>query len=375
MNNSRLKIICPTQYPWTFNGPRNSRHEIERRKFIPFNKISSKIEGITIFNPLPIRRFDFIHGFNRIPLGKKPYIIGFESHLPRAFGMEQTKYFDKLLHSLAGDRCRGIFAISEYAKRQFIKQHKNHPLFETLIKKLRVRYPNMPIPRTADIFDRRIHKINLVFIGNHFVRKGGVAILKLAQLAKDENIPIHIDIISSLQMGKVSWVDPLSPTYSTRYKDILKKIDNVTVHGALQNNKVLEIVRKSHFSLLPTFSDTFGFSAIESMANSIPVMATAQGALPEFITDGENGFLLPLKTDEVGEWVHIGYDNRASLVYENLFDEECDRLAEAMLLNIKNIMKNDQAYLEMRKNAHAKAQQLFCADEANIFWDNLYSTL
>lgn len=375
IDNACLNILSPTQYPWTFNGPRNSRHRIERRSFIPFNKISSKIEGITIFNPWPIQNFDFIHAFNRIPLGKKPYIIGFESHLPRAFGMEKTGYFDWVLKSLSGERCRGIFAISEYAKRQFIKQHKNYPLFENLLKKLHVRYPNMPIPKAIDAFDGRMDQVNLVFIGNHFIRKGGVAVLKLAQLAKDQAIPIHIDIISSLQMGKVSWVDPLSAQYLKKCKNMLSKADNITIHGALPNAKVLELLEKSHFSLLPTLSDTFGFSAIESMANFIPVMATPQGALPEFILNGENGFLLPLETDDVGEWIHIAGHNRSSQVYENLFDEECNSLAEAMLSNIKKVIADNQLYLQMRKNSHAKAQQLFCADEANMFWDDIYRSL
>lgn len=367
------KILAPLRYPWTFNGPRNSRHHIDRRQFIPFNKISQKIEGVTLFNPLPLKSFDFIHAFNRIPLGTTPYIISFESHLPRAFGLEHTKYFERLSLSLAGERCIGIFAISEYAKRHFITQHKNYPWFNDLVKKLYVRYPNMPIANHGDEFDGTMKPIRLIFIGNHFTRKGGIAVLKLAQLAEQQGIDMHVDIISALQSG--SWVDPLLPNYFSRHEPLCRNLKNIKIHGHLPNQKVLELCKKAHFSLLPTLSDTFGFSVIESMANYVPTIATAQGALPEFMIDGHNGFLLPMTTTPMGEWEHILYTNKATPHYADLFDAENDRLALLMLENIKKVINHPELYSSLRTNARATAQTLFNADDANHYWDHIYSSV
>ena len=367
-----MNILAPVNYPWTFNGPRTSRHHIDRRLFVPFNKISAKIEGITVFNPLPFRKFDLIHAFNRIPLGNTPYIIGFESHLPRAFGMEKTSYFKRLAASLAGDRCRGIYAISEYAKRHFLQQHAQSPLIDILAKKLHVRYPNMPIPQTQDMFDGKMDTINLIFIGNHFVRKGGTAVLKLAELAQEQGIPLHIDIVSSLQVGQISWVDPLIENYFDSYQNLCGTLKNIKIHGSLPNHKVLELLKRAHFSLLPTFSDTFGFSAIESMANHVPVMAAAQGALPEFVIDKENGFLLPMETNDIGEWVHIGRNDRNSREYAELFNTESDRLATQMLSHLQQVMSSQSGYMAMRQNAYHKAKELFSADDATLFWDSIY---
>lgn len=369
-----LHILAPTRYPWTFNGPRESTHIVDRRVFVPFNKISPKIEGITVFNPFPLKCFDLIHAFNRIPLGHTPYIIGFESHLPRAFGLEKTAYFKELSRSLAGDRCLGIYAISEYARRHFIKQHADMPWFADLEKKLHIRYPNMPITNEVDDFQSSPNdKLNLIFIGNHFARKGGTAILRLARLAQAQNIPLHIDIVSELGMGSLSWVDPLKPGYFDQDRALLKQLDNITVHGALPNARVLELLKKSHFSLLPTFSDTFGFSAIESMVNFVPVIATAQGALPEFIHHGENGFLLKLKTDAIGEWTHDATRDRHAEAYAAMFDAEVDRLALDMLACIQKIQLDSAAYKTLRLNAYTKAKSMFCSKDANVFWDDVYS--
>src|SRR5262245_41704508 len=95
------EILAPTRYPWSFNSPQPSAHSIENREFLPLNKLSYRVEGVTLFNPWPPKRFDLVHAFNRIPLGPTPFVIGFESHLPRAFGLEGTGYYRFLIRRLA----------------------------------------------------------------------------------------------------------------------------------------------------------------------------------------------------------------------------------------------------------------------------------
>lgn len=369
-----LKILAPTRYPWTFNGPRESDNDISRRNFVPFNKISRVIEGITLFSPFPFRPFDLIHGFNRIPLGTKPYIIGFESHLPRAFGAESSKYFDMLLQSLASDRCRGIYAISQYAQRQFLNQHRESKYFETLKNKLHLRYPNINIPNRDDalIVNETSRLIRLVFIGNHFARKGGTVALRLAELAYNMGLPIHIDIISSLEMGSMSWVDPLSDGYFNSDDHLLQSLPNITVHGRLPNKHVLDIIRYSHFSLLPTFSDSFGFSAIESMANYTPVIATPQGALPEFIHHSKNGIIVPLECDDIGEWVGVKHPDKSSAEYADLFEKNVTRMAREIFEQIKIVHDNPQKYFMLRQEARNTAKSMFCAELAKAEWEKAY---
>jgi hypothetical protein len=113
---------------------------------VPLNYVHSSIEGVTIFNPFPLRKFDLIHAFNRIPIGLVPFVIGFESHLPRVFGREVWKIFAVLSKMLAGKRCRKFVAISQIAHRQFLQQHNGKPWFDDVASKLTVRYPNILIP-------------------------------------------------------------------------------------------------------------------------------------------------------------------------------------------------------------------------------------
>ncbi len=331
------------------------------------------MEGITFFNPVPPRRFDLIHAFNRIPFSRTPFVIGFESHLPRAFGFENTRFFRAMANRLSGDRCRAVIAISEYARRQFIKQHTGQPWYDSLAAKLIVRYPNIVISPEKDAFRPPPNNIvRLVFVGNHFGRKGGAVAVRIAAWARKCGFPLKLDIISSVEVGAVSWTDPIRTGYFNRDIQLLHTLPNIKHHGSVPNHKVLSLIREAHFLLLPTFSDSFGYSTIEAMAQSTPVIATAQGALPEFIEDGVNGFLLSLEKDEVGEWKHIGYPDRDSPSYEALYENEVERLAMESYRKIENLMQTPANYLSFRTNARATAERLFSSTDANPFWDNLY---
>lgn len=68
--------------------------------------------------------------------------------------------------------------------------------------------------------------------------------------------------------------------------------DRVFFLGNVPN--VEEIVGASDVFLLPSEAESFGMAALEAMASEVPVIATRSGGLPEVVTDGENGYLLPV---------------------------------------------------------------------------------
>lgn len=55
-----------------------------------------------------------------------------------------------------------------------------------------------------------------------------------------------------------------------------------------------ELVGASDLFLLPSEAESFGMSALEALASEVPVIATCAGGLPEVVTDGDTGFLLPV---------------------------------------------------------------------------------
>jgi glycosyltransferase involved in cell wall biosynthesis len=347
-------------------------HTIDVKTFIPFNKISSNMDGVTVFNQLTFKKYDLIHAFNRIPLGLTPFIIGFESHLPRAFGLERSAYFRWLSGILASDRCRKIICISNHARQIFADMHAEDPLFPSLAAKLITRYPNLPVPAEDDAMAGKPQDpLTLTFVGGHFGRKGGCVAVRMAELALSRSIPIAVNIVSDLQVGPGVWTDPMEANFFEPYFKLLN-LPNVRHYSALPNARVLELLRQSHFSILTTFSDTFGYSAIESMMNFTPVIATRQGALPEFIHNGENGILLDLPTNSLGEWTSTKILSRRDSRYKAVYAQEIDRLAEDALSALVAIMNEPGGLKRLRLGARKTAAAMFSAADARLFWDALY---
>ena len=377
----KLRILAPTRYPWRFNGPRRSRHAIDRRRFVPFNYLHPRVEGVTVFEPSllpgPRRRHDLVHAFNRIPLGRTPFVIGFESHLPRAFGWERSLWFRGLSAMLRSDRCRAVVAISHFARTTFLRQHEGAPAATraALRRKLTVRLPSLPVAeRPAPLPEGEA--IRLVFVGAHFARKGGLVALRAMSLARARGLAVELDIVSDLTVGRASWTDPVDPAYYEPFwRDLA--MPGVRHHGALDNAAVLDLVGRAHFLLLPTFGDTFGYSVIEAMARGVPTIVTDQGALPEFVRDagaggdGGNGIVLPLPTRH-GEWIHMNDADRGSARFERIHRDAVEALAEAMVERLEALAGDRARLVAMRATALEDARTLFDPEDTSHYWDALY---
>jgi L-malate glycosyltransferase len=57
---------------------------------------------------------------------------------------------------------------------------------------------------------------------------------------------------------------------------------------------VADILRGGDLFLLPSETESFGLAALEAMACGMPVIASRVGGLPEVVTEGESGYLVPV---------------------------------------------------------------------------------
>lgn len=375
MKERQLTVVAPRGYPWTFNGPRQSRHRVKVRSYAPLNKLRSNLDGLTLFSPLDTGGADLIHAFNRVPLNLKPFVIGFESHLPRVWGLEGSAYEKVLIATLQSRRCRRIVAISEYAARNFRVSVAEAKLDDatklSLTNKLEVRYPNLDVPDQAPASQPLGDELRATFVGAHFGRKGGCVAVRMAEIALRRGLPIRFTIVSSLQAGGAIWTDPSRPGFFDPYLSLLS-LPNVTQIAGLANADVKALLARSHVCLLPTFADTFGFSALEAMAGGTPVLATAQAALPEVIDDGIDGMLLaPTLTPGKDGWIWP-YAERNTAQFERLFGDEVERLATEGIGRLEALLADPAAYQDMRTAAHARARRQFSSAEARTYWDALY---
>ena len=73
------------------------------------------------------------------------------------------------------------------------------------------------------------------------------------------------------------------------------------------------------------------------------------------------------------DWIHSKAAERDQKPFEDLFDSEIDRLARAALARIADYVADPAAYATLRTQARAAAIALFDAQDANDFWDELYT--
>ncbi|WFP76501.1 glycosyltransferase family 4 protein [Mesorhizobium sp. WSM4906] len=371
MSESLRIAVYDDKYPTSFVTPRSSRHTILRKRFLPLNFVSSKLEGVTLIEP--DRSVALVHAFNRIPLNSSRFIISFESHLPRQFALRKKGAMAKYMRSrIASPSCRRIIALSHFARRCFLDQHADNPHVGVLTDKLMVRHPNVIVPAVEDAMaDNDAEELVLTFVGAHFGRKGGCVAVKIAEKAIERNLPIRVNVISSLQVGGPIWTDPTSPGFFDRYIRLLA-LKNVHHHGVLPNHAVRQLLRNSHFGILATFGDTFGYSALESMSEHTPVLGTRVCALPEFLEDGVNGISLPVKLNDVGDWWNPGYDSRGDAAYARYFGDEVERLATEAVERLMPYIGQPKLMAPLRRQARGTAEVMFGSKPAGEFLDGLY---
>lgn len=372
MTNAPLRVaVLKDRYPMQFMTARHSRHELDWRRFVPFNMLWSKLEGFTLL--APGRPVDLVHSTNRIPLGARKFVLSFEDNSPRRFGFAEDNRLTRFLDDcIASRRCRRLIAMSDFARRRFLHQHRDNPALPQLQAKLAVRYPNIIIHDRPDpLLDDPCTPLVLTFVGAHFARKGGCVAVKIAQKARAAGLPIRVNIISPLVMGAAVWTDPLREEFYDEYKALLV-LDNVDYSPRLPNAQMREKLRQSHFSILTTFEDTFGFSSIESMAEHTPVLGTRLCALPEVVEDGVNGILIDMPVDGLGAWLRPPQSERATPAYEEYFRAEIDRIATQALARLAPLIGAPDLLAPMRRAARATAEAKFDSHTASAYWDALY---
>lgn len=370
------KVLRPYGYPSQFNTPRKPRRvRIVTRKWLPLHKIWTPLEVALV---TPTFDVDLIASFNRIPLGSRPFVITFESHLPRLFNHEDSVAFRFFSRQLADPRCRAIIPISGFARRMFLKQHRGGPVFDALEAKLtNPIHPNIMVPETRPRPDRRREKtLRCVFVGGHFIRKGGLSVLHAAREAHRLGWPIEFHIVSAMTMGAKNgvWTDPVDPTFAN---DLLSALDlpQVHHHGQMANADLLDLLSTADVNLLPTLSDTYGYSVIESFAMGVPAIGTSCCALPEVIDHERTGYLVDLPVDDMGVWAPLWAHDHNGPEYRRTLGRTVEDVGMQVLSRLETLMRNRELLETMSENAFRKAQESFASSRRDRELETFYLTL
>ena len=129
------------------------------------------------------------------------------------------------------------------------------------------RPPSEPAHRSGGL-------VRILFVGGDFARKGGPDLLAALQALPDA----ELDVVTGSEVG------PVPAGVRCR------------VHRGLRpgDPALLELYRRADVFALPSRGDCLPQVLAEAAASGLPLVATATGAMPEIVRDGNNGFLVPV---------------------------------------------------------------------------------
>lgn len=159
-----------------------------------------------------------------------------------------------------------VFTMSENAARSLRDDYRVEP------GRIRVvgAGPNVE-PGPGDLGLHREPAI--LFVGKNFVPKGGPELLEAFAEVRREHPRAQLWIVSSSAPASLP--------------------EGVTFHGLLDKEALARLYATASVFALPTLREAFGLSFVEAMTFALPVVATRIEAVPEIVSDGETGHLVP----------------------------------------------------------------------------------
>ena len=74
--------------------------------------------------------------------------------------------------------------------------------------------------------------------------------------------------------------------------------DSISFKGFVPNNKLRVKYSSASVFILPSIQDGFGMVFAEAMACGCPVIATTNTGAPDLVTDGVEGFIVPIRSPQ-----------------------------------------------------------------------------
>ena len=182
--------------------------------------------------------------------------------------------------------CDYITIQSSFAMRSFIE--KGVPAKKLIKLPLSVDLKMFhPVKKRDSVF-------RVLYIGSMSLRKG---------------VPYLLKAISSLQLPNFEFVVN-GTVYPGCEKIVQKYASNIRFLGTRPFNQLYDVYSQASVVVLPTIEDGFAKVITEAMACGVPVIVTPNCSASDVLTDGVEGFIVPIRSSEaIRERILLLYEN------------------------------------------------------------------
>jgi len=139
-----------------------------------------------------------------------------------------------------------------------------------------------PLEQLETTLDTELEPL-VTCVGGLFAWKGQDTLIRAASGIRQWLPQVCVDLIGG------------GPKYE-EYKQLIQNNgleDCCYLIGTLSHRQVLERMRQSWVTVVPSRFDSFPYVVLEALATGTPVIASRVGGIPEAVRDGQDGFLVP----------------------------------------------------------------------------------
>ncbi len=210
-------------------------------------------------------------------------------------------FYIKAVFKLLIKKVDGIIVAGSKVREYYLKNFKIFkPVFEIQAPVDTKRFD----PEKTD-YDRKISEckgIKILSIGNVNPYKGFEYLIDAAKILNKKYDNLYFFIAGNLFDSQKKYIDMLK----NRMKNY--GLGNFIFLGGIDN--VPEVLKSSDIYVCSSISEASPQSVWEAMAMEKPIVSTDVGSVSDFLRDGENGFIVPIKKpDKLAEKIEILIEN------------------------------------------------------------------
>lgn len=278
------------------------------------------IEGQYFFYQKP--KIDVLHLYNEINYSSQKWVTTFETLVPRFAETKndhqnekpkhtKNKKTERALKTISKKNCLGIISISDCNVKIMQELLNNYANYTSEINdKMYVLHPPQEVINRNNVeFYKNLKNLTFIFVGNEFHRKGGVEMYQVLKKLS-QKYQFKLIIISSFKTDH--YVTKVTETEAMETRARLEKEEWIDIFDNIPNSEVLNLIKSSHIGLLPTWSDTYGFSVLEMQAVGVPVITTDIRALPE-INNSDCGWMINLPQNKLKQALYFSDEQKEAL--------------------------------------------------------------